>query len=150
MNFSIRLILNIIYVCAYVHKLRKRARGQCFVYYTSPQSLIITFVFCWLNNFGDFSEFRLFESLSVQTFQWLIVEYFCVSSLGIIPQIIGHCLIPSDPCHEPTWSCNANGIWFFTRLLWRRNCFLCNFKTFLDISHLELLDLLQYTVKYCW
>ena len=28
--------------------------GHWSVYYTSPQSFIITFHICWLNNFGDF------------------------------------------------------------------------------------------------
>ena len=35
----------------------QREMGQWAVYYTSPQSFIIRFLICWLNNFGDFSEF---------------------------------------------------------------------------------------------
>ena len=37
------------------HNVYQRERGDngLFVYYTSPQS----FLACWLNNFGDFSEF---------------------------------------------------------------------------------------------
>ena len=38
--------------------------GHWAVYYTSPQSFIITFFICWLNNFGDLSEFGLDGLLS--------------------------------------------------------------------------------------
>ena len=40
------------------------------VYYTSPQSLIITFFY--LNNFGDFCEFLLVDSLSCIVFKRFI------------------------------------------------------------------------------
>ena len=35
----------------------QEGRGHWAVYYTSPQSFIITIYIRWINNFGDFSEF---------------------------------------------------------------------------------------------
>ena len=48
----------------------ERERGQMAVYNTSPQSFIIEFLICWLNNFGEFSELVivLIIEFSVQTF----------------------------------------------------------------------------------
>ena len=36
---------------------RERERGQWTDYYTSPQSLIMMFLICWLYNFGDYMRF---------------------------------------------------------------------------------------------
>ena len=42
---------------SFVSDFIKERERQWAVYYTSPQSFIITFLICWLNNFGDISEF---------------------------------------------------------------------------------------------
>ena len=48
----------------------QRNRGKSAVFYTSPQSFLITFSY-WLNNFRDFSKILIgwFIKLNVQTFQ---------------------------------------------------------------------------------
>ena len=43
---------------------KQREGGQWAVFYTSPQSFIITFSYSLANNFGDFSEFLLVDSLN--------------------------------------------------------------------------------------
>ena len=55
----------------------QEGRGHWAVYYTSPQSFIITFLIRWLKNFGDFYLILIgwFIKLSVQTFQPLILIY---------------------------------------------------------------------------
>ena len=52
-----------------------RGMGQWAVYYTSPQSFMITFCYSILNNFGDFYWIWLVGLLGVQTFQPLISIY---------------------------------------------------------------------------
>ena len=62
------------------------------VYYTSPQSFIIMFFIRWFKTLGTF---WLVDSLSVQTFQPLILFYWRIIVFIIIKdvhQFIGHCL----------------------------------------------------------
>ena len=56
MNFFSGLIL----LCDFI----QGGRGHWAVYYTSPQSFIITLLISWLNNFGEFIDFWLVGSIS--------------------------------------------------------------------------------------
>ena len=81
----------------------QRGKGHWAVYYTCPQSFIITFSYSFVGstNFGTILNFDLFVKLSVYNFQPLIVIYrrgiLCII-IGGVHQFIGHCLIPLDPC----------------------------------------------------
>ena len=78
--------------CAY-NCFSQGGRGHWEVYYTSPQSFIITFLTRLFNNFWDFYRIMIcwFIKLSVQRFQPLILTY------NFVHHCIGHCFIPLDP-----------------------------------------------------
>ncbi len=73
------------------------------VYYTSPQSFIITFSY-WLNSqLWGHNQFRLVGSLSLVSkhFNQLLQsteEVILYDIIGDVHQFIGHYLIPLDPC----------------------------------------------------
>ena len=83
----------------------QKKMGQWEVYYNIPQSFPIR----WLNNFGDFSDFRLVGSftLVLKRFNhWFLstVKVILRIIIGNVHPFIGHCLIPLDSLETTTCS----------------------------------------------